>query len=36
VLLASGAEYTVSGSSITFTTARVPQSGDVLVTYYRH
>jgi hypothetical protein len=31
-----GVEYTLSGSTITFTSARTPQSGDVLAAYYRH
>jgi hypothetical protein len=36
VLAALGVEYTLSGSSIAFTTARTPQSGDTLTADYRH
>jgi hypothetical protein len=36
LLVAPGVEYTLSGSSITFTTARTPQTGDSLAAYYRH
>jgi hypothetical protein len=36
LLVAPGVEYTLSGSAITFTTARTPQTGDSLAAYYRH
>jgi len=36
LLLAPGVEYALSGSAITFTTARTPQNGDSIAAYYRH
>jgi len=36
MLLKQTADYTLSGSTVTFLTAVTPQSGDALVAYYRH
>ena len=35
LLLVPNVEYTLSGSAITFTSARTPQSGDAIAAYYR-
>jgi hypothetical protein len=35
LLLKQGADYTLSGSSVTFQTGAVPQTGDVLLAFYR-
>ncbi len=35
-VLVAGTEYSLSGSSVTFTSARTPQAGDMLTAYYRH
>jgi hypothetical protein len=36
ILLKQGADYTLSGSTVTFVTAAVPQTGDLLTASYRH
>ncbi len=35
LLLSNGADYTLSGSTITFVNGQTPQSGDILQVYYR-
>jgi hypothetical protein len=36
LLLQQSGDYTLSGSTITFTANAIPQSGDLLVAFYRH
>jgi hypothetical protein len=36
VLQTAGQDYTLAGATVTFATNAVPQSGDVLLSYYRH
>jgi hypothetical protein len=36
MLLQQNADYSLSGTTITFTSSSIPQTGDAIVAYYRH